>query len=255
MSWTKITTALVGAAFVFGAWQLQAADPGVSPEIAAAVKDASRPAADTQRDADRKPAESVAFAGMKPGDKVLDFMPGGGYFTRIFAKTVGPKGKVYALTPDEMLAGRATAADGIKKLAAEPGYENVAAINTSINNIKAPEPLDVVWTSLNYHDTFNPMLGPANNASFNKSIFDSLKRGGIYIIIDHAAARGSGARDTENLHRVDAESVKAEVTGVGFELVAESNLLEHPEDDHTSRVFDSGMRGKTDQFFLKFRKP
>lgn len=255
MSWTKVTTLLAGAALVFSAWQLQAADPGISAEIAAAVRDTSRPAADKQRDADRKPAESVAFAGIKPGDKVLDFMPGGGYFTRIFAKTVGPQGKVYALVPSEMLKDRPTAADGIKKLAAEPGYGNVSVISSSVNNIKAPEPLDVVWTSLNYHDTFNPMLGPANNASFNKSIFDSLKRGGIYIIIDHAATRGSGARDTENLHRVDAEGVKAEVTGVGFELVGESDLLAHPEDDHTSRVFDSNVRGKTDQFFLKFRKP
>ncbi len=227
----------------------------VPAAIAAAVADASRPSADKERDADRKPAEVVAFAGMKPGDKVMDILPGGGYFTRIFAKTVGPKGKVYAMVPAEMIKTRATAADAINKLAAEAGYANVAVQSMPLADIKATEPLDIVWTSLNYHDMHNPMLGPVPMGGYNKAVFNALKSGGIYIVIDHAAVVGSGSRDTDSLHRMDPEAAKAEVTGVGFVLVGESDLLQHPADDHTARVFDSGMRGKTDQFILKFRKP
>lgn len=247
------TRVLAGAAFSIAAFAF-AADPAPSPAIAAAVADAGRPAADTQRDADRHPAESVAFSGMKAGDKVIDLIPGGGYFTRIFSKVVGPNGKVYALTPEEMLSKMAKAADAAKALPAA-GYANVVPVSTSINAIKVPEPVDVVWTSLNYHDLHNALLGPANMGNYNKSVFNALKRGGIYIVIDHAAAPGSGTRDTDLLHRIDVEAVKAEVTGVGFQLVAESKVLAHPADDHTGKVFDSGIRGKTDQFLLKFVKP
>ena len=252
----KITTILAGAALSVVAFtQLQAADMAVPAGIAAAVSDASRPEADKARDADRHPAESVAYAGIKPGDKVIDVVPGGGYFTRVFSKTVGDKGKVYALVPDEMTKMRATAADGVKKIAGEPGYGNIEVIGSSINDIKAPEKVDVVWTSQNYHDMHNTMFGPANMTAYNKSVFNALKSGGIYIVIDHAAAKGSGSRDTEALHRIDPETVKAEVTGVGFQLVGESTVLAHPADDHTGKVFDAGVSGKTDQFLLKFKKP
>jgi predicted methyltransferase len=231
-----------------------AASAADQPAIAAAVADAGRPAADTQRDADRKPGEAVAFSGMKAGDKVIDLVPGSGYFTRIFSKVVGPKGKVYALTPDEMLGKMAKAADAAKALPTA-GYANVVPVSTSINDIKVGEPVDIVWTSLNYHDMHNPLMGPANMGSYNKSVFNALKSGGIYIIIDHAAAPGSGTRDTELLHRIDVEAVKAEVTGVGFQLLGESKILAHPADDHSGKIFDSGVRGKTDQFVLKFKKP
>lgn len=246
-------TSLLVASAVLGLASLTfAAEP--SPAISAAVADSARPAADTQRDADRRPAEAVAFSGMKAGDKVIDLIPGGGYFTRIFSKVVGPGGKVYALTPDEMLSKMAKAADAAKALPAA-GYANVVPVSTSVNDIKVPEPVDIVWTSLNYHDMHNPLLGPANMGSYNKSVFNALKSGGTYIIIDHAAAAGSGTRDTDLLHRIDVEAVKAEVMGVGFQLVGESNILAHAADDHTGKVFDAGVRGKTDQFILKFKKP
>jgi len=226
----KFTTILAGAALSFAAFTtLQAADMAVPAGIAAAVSDAGRPEADKARDADRHPAESVAYAGIKPGDKVIDLIPGGGYFTRIFSKAVGEKGKVYALTPDEMLKMRATMADGVKKIAAEPGYGNIEVISSPINEVKAPEKVDVVWTSLNYHDMHNPMLGPANMAAYNKSVFNILKPGGIYIVIDHAAAKGSGARDTESLHRIDAEAVHDAIAAMepkdgGGETLAETEM-------------------------------
>ena len=258
----RTRTMLAGAALFVGVGafagftsSVAAAADMVPAPIAAAVADASRPDGDKQRDADRKPAEVVAFAGIKPGDKVMDILPGGGYFTRIFAKTVGAKGKVYAMVPTEMIKARATAADGINKLAAEPGYSNVVVQTMPLADIKSTEPLDVAWTSLNYHDMHNPMLGPTSMGGYNKAVFNALKSGGIYIIIDHTAETGSGIRDTEGLHRIDPDAVKAEVAGVGFVLVAESDLLKHDADNHTGKVFDSGVRGKTDQFILKFKKP
>ena len=245
----------VGLALTLAPFTSVHAADSVPPYIAAAVADAARPEADRTRDADRRPGEVVAFAGIKPGDKVADILPGGGYFTRVFSKVVGAKGKVYAVVPDEMLKMRATAADGIKALSADPGFANVAVVTTPINAVAAPEPLDVVWTSLNYHDLHNKMMGPADIAAFNKSVFGALKKGGTYIVIDHASAKGTGVADTDTLHRIDVEAVKAEVTGAGFVLAGESDILRHSADDHTGKVFDSGIRGKTDQFILKFRKP
>ena len=258
----KSTTILAGALLAFtslklanhGAIAAEAA-PAISPAIAAAVADAGRPATDTARDADRKPAEMVAFAGLKAGDKVADLVPGGGYFTRVFSKTVGAKGKVYAVVPDILVKNNAKATDGISKLAADPAYNNVSVVVTPLYDLKLPEPLDVAWTSDNYHDFHNPMFGSPDMGAYNKSVFNTLKSGGIYIVIDHSAVIGAGTGATETLHRIDPESVKAEVTGVGFEFVGETNILAHPGDDHTTKIFETGVRGKTDQFVLKFRKP
>lgn len=222
--------------------------------VTSAVNDAGRPDADKARDADRKPGEMVAFAGIKPGSKVADLIPGGGYFTRIFAKAVGPKGHVYAFVPEELLKKRATAGDGIKALAADPGYSNVSIIEAPISGFSASEPLDIVWTSQNYHDLHN-WASPEDLAAFNKAVFAALKPGGAYIVLDHVAAAGASADVTETLHRIDPEVVKKEVMAAGFKLDGESNALKHSDDDHTAKVFDASVRGKTDQFILKFRKP
>ncbi len=232
---------------------LTAAD--MPAHVTAAVGDASRPDADKARDADRKPGEMVVFAGIKPGDKVADLIPGGGYFTRVFAKTVGAKGKVYAFVPEEFLKMRATAADGLKALATDPGYANLNVISAPMAAFKAPEALDAVWTSQNYHDLHNKMFGPADMAAVNKAVFAALKSGGVYVVLDHSATAGSGFSATETLHRVDAEAVKAEVMAAGFKFDGQSDALKNPADDRTGKVFDAGMRGKSDQFVLKFRKP
>jgi len=222
--------------------------------IDAAVNDASRPAADKTRDADRKPADMLVFAAVKPGAKVADIIPGGGYFTRLFAKAVGPKGHVYAFVPDELLKKRATAADGIKALAADPGYSNLSVTEGPVSGFSAPEALDLAWTSQNYHDLHN-WVSPEDLAAFNKAVFAALKPGGIYVVLDHVAAAGAPADVTETLHRIDPAVVKNEVTAAGFQFDGASDVLKHPADDHTAKVFDAGVRGKTDQFILKFRKP
>ena len=123
------------------------------------------------------------------------------------------------------------------------------------NKLTAPESLDLVWTSQNYHDLHDSFAKPADLALVNKAVFNALKRGGLYVVLDHAAEKGSGLRDTETLHRIDEATVKQEVLAAGFRLTGESNVLRNAEDAHTLKVFDPAIRHKTDQFILIFRKP
>ena len=238
------------------AWTSAALGANQAPmaeNIAAAVNDPLRPAEDKARDADRKPAEMLAFAGVKEADNVADLMPGGGYFTKLFSRAVGPAGHVYAFVPSEldtMMAKQGKTIPG-----PDSNYPNVSVIHQPLATFTAPQPLDIVWTSQNYHDMHDSFMGPPNMAAVNKAIFAALKPGGVFIVLDHAAADGSGLRDTNTLHRIDEAAVKAEVTAAGFVLEAESNTLRNPKDPRTVAIFDPSIRGHTDQFILKFRKP
>jgi predicted methyltransferase len=222
-----------------------------SAAIVAAVADKGRPEADTKRDTDRKPSEMLEFAGVKPGSKVADFIPGGGYFTRIFAKAVGPKGKVFAVTnPSPANAATPPAIFGI---AADPQYGNITVVQTGIANFAVPEQVDVFWTAQNYHDLF----ARARNidvSKVDKLIFDAIKPGGVFIVLDHAAAPGTPIDPDDKLHRIDPAHVKAQLISSGFRFEGESTVLRNPNDDHTKGVFDPAIRGKTDQFIYKFRK-
>jgi len=232
-----------------------AASP-VPPYAAAAVADKARPAEDVARDADRKPAEMIAFAGIKPGDIVVDVVPGKGYFTRLFAKAVGPKGHVYAYFPteiDSMLKGKPPSVTAVTNDSAN--YPNASLIHAPLSQFAIPQKADVVWTSQNYHDFHDSFFGPADLGVVNKAIYNALKPGGVYVVLDHVAESGSGLRDTETLHRIDPAAVKKEVTAAGFEFVGEDHSLRNPSDPHTKNVFDPSIRGKTDQFIYKFRKP
>lgn len=221
--------------------------------ITAAVDDSARPADDKQLDAERKPAEMLMLAHVKPGMRVMDLIPGHGYFTRLFAKAVGPKGYVYAFQPAEFDAFSKGKPAPIRAVAAE--YPNVSVIDVPANNLSAPESLDLVWTSQNYHDLHDSFAKPADLALVNKAVFNVLKRGGLYVVLDHTAEAGSGLRDTETLHRIDEATVKREVMAAGFKLASESKALRNAEDTHTLKVFDPAIRHKTDQFILIFRKP
>jgi predicted methyltransferase len=233
--------------------------PSIPAYVTAAVADSARPAADTQRDAERKPADMLAFAGVKPGAKVVDLLPGGGYFTRLFSAAVGPKGKVYALAPARAENAPADAPDraaAVKAIAADPHYGNVTVVSQPIKQLlqfTLPEPVDVVWTSQNYHDLHN--IPDTNVEDFDKVVFQALKPGGVYVVLDHAAEAGSGFRDTSTLHRSDAEAVKKEVESAGFKFQGASEVLRNKDDPHTAKVFDASIRGHTDQFILKFVKP
>ncbi len=218
--------------------------------ITAAVADPMRPAADTARDAERKPADVVEFAGVKPGDTVVELMPGGGYYTRILAKTVGPSGHVYSLVPT-FFASRPGAMDKLNDLAKQ--YGNVTMVTADLDNFTVPKPADVVWTTENYHDFHN---GPnANIAGLDKSAFNALKPGGIFYVEDHAAAPGAGTTVTSTLHRIDKAAAISEIEKAGFKLDAQSDLLANPADTHEKKVFDPAIRGHTDKFMLRFKKP
>ena len=223
--------------------------PAPSATVTAAVADPSRPPEDVARDANRKPAQVIAFAGLKPGDKVADLIPGSGYFTRIFAKVVGPTGRVYAAVP-QALAARAGVMDGLNAIAkANP---NVTASAIDFTKLEFAEPLDMVWTSENYHDFHNIPNGDV--VALNQVIFKALRPGGVFMVEDHSAP-GTGTSATSTLHRIDPEVVVQEVTAAGFVLEGRSNVLANPADPHTAPVFDPSIRGKTDKFLLKFRKP
>ncbi|HEX7711247.1 MAG TPA: methyltransferase [Sphingomonadaceae bacterium] len=238
------------AAVALAACGTQGQAQGANDAIAAAVADPGRPATDTARDADRKPAQIVAFAGVKPGDKIAELIPAGGYYTRILAKAVGPQGHVYAIVP-KFFASRPGGLDGINAIAKQ--YGNVTVVLADLNDFTVPEPVDLVWTSENYHDLHN---GPSPTiAADNKAVFNALKPGGIYYVEDHAAASGAGTTVTSTLHRIEPAAAISEIEAAGFRLDGRSDLLADPADAHDKPVFDPSIRGKTDKFVLRFRKP
>ena len=251
---TAVLIACCSAA-VAGSIRAEAA-PKIPGYISAAVADAARPAADKQKDENRKPAETVQFTGIKPGDKVVELVPGRGYFTRILAKVVGPKGHVYAMSPPRRPNAAPDSPDPVSfttAIAADPAYPNVTAQAGPLQSLTVAEPVDAVFTAQNYHDVHN--VPNIDIAAFNKSVFDALKPGGVYIVLDHAAEAGSGSRDTSTLHRIDPAAVKAEALSVGFVFAGESKVLANPQDAHAVAVFDPSIRARTDQFIFKFRKP
>jgi predicted methyltransferase len=242
-----IACAVVASCFAWG----PAAAQNIPAYITAAVNDPGRPAADKMRDADRKPAESLAFSTVKPGDQVLELVGAGGYYTRLLSSVAGPTGKVSVTVPDALFQARPESAAPLKALALEPGHWNVVVLMQPAGTPQTQGPQDVVWTSLNYHDFHNPgMFAAGDMAMFNKYVFDALKPGGVFLVIDHAAAPGSGFTQTGTLHRIDPNAVKAEILKAGFVLDGESKALARPNDPRSARSDD-----KSDQFIFRFKKP
>jgi predicted methyltransferase len=224
--------------------------------IAEALRDPRRPAEQKQLDVFRRPGEVIAFAGVKSGDRVGDFMPGNAYFTRILRDLVGPSGRVYAFIPSEQLKNcDPSETQGSVAIARDPSYANVTVMRESLGKFGLPERLDVLWTAQNYHDLHDPFLGPPDIAALNRAFFDSLKPGGVFLVVDHVAQSGSGVRDTNTLHRIDPERMRHEIESAGFVLEDTSTVLRNPADDHTKKVFDPTIRGRTDQVVMRFRKP
>jgi len=225
-------------------------------DFAAALADPARPATDTERDANRKPAEMLSFSGVRPGSVVADYAAGQGYFTRLFTDAVGPGGRVYAVVPSELFVYpnivKGTA--DIESWAAK--HPNVTvSFASALPAVSFPEKLDLFWISQNYHDLHDPFMGPVDMAAFNKAVYAALKPGGLYVILDHVAAPGSSAGVTDTLHRIEPSVVRREVEAAGFIFDGRSDLLANPKDPHTVGVFDPSIRGRTDQFVLRFRRP
>jgi len=197
-----------------------------------------------------KVPEVIAFIGLKKGDKVADII--GGRLTGALAQAVGPSGKVYAVETAEIVKRHPQILDRMKALAAQS--PNVVVSDDPVASALPPG-LDAVFIRQNYHDLYDKFMGPADVPAFNKAVFAALKPGGVYVVLDHAAAADSGISATDTLHRIDPARVKADVLAAGFKLDAESSLLANKDDDHTKNVFDPSVRGHTDQFLYRFKKP
>ena len=197
-----------------------------------------------------KVPEVIAFIGLKKGDQVADIVAG--RLTASLADAVGPTGKVYAVETAEVVKVHPDALTQMKDLSTRS--PNVVVSDDPVGS-PLPSSLNAVVIRQNYHDLYDKFMGPADVPAFNKAVFAALKPGGVYVILDHAAAAGSGIDATETLHRIDPARVKADVLAAGFKLDATSSILANQSDDHTKKVFDPSVRGHTDQFLYRFRKP
>ncbi len=205
-----------------------------------------------------KQAELIRFATVTAGTTVIDVYPGNGDWTRIFSDVVGTEGRVYSFVPGEVAHFKNDPVGLMRTLAQELGRENVDAVSADVAAIAEAIPAaDVVWMHLFYHDLHTPLIQAkgATADAFNRAVFASLNSGGRYIIVDHAAASGSGTTDTPSLHRIDPASVVEEVRAAGFLLDAQSDMLAKADDMHTIKVFDPAIKGGTDRFVYRFVKP
>ncbi|HEX6994746.1 MAG TPA: methyltransferase [Gammaproteobacteria bacterium] len=246
----SVLVAAAAALFVggrAGAQDVYQIPPDTPAHIRRAVGSPARPAEQRERDVNRKPAEVLTLVGLEEGDHVIEIASFGHYYTTMLVEAVGPDGYVdmYDLPYTERFAGEAARAF-------DDEHDNATYHLQDYNDVQFPQDVDVVLNVLYYHD-----LKPqgVDTAKFNAKLFDALKPGGAYLVIDHKAEDGSGWRDAATIHRIGVETIIEEVTAAGFELEVDSDLLAHPEDDRSAMVFAPGVRGGTDRAVLLFRKP
>jgi predicted methyltransferase len=223
---------------------LAAANPWTAEQLSKALAEASRPQADRDRDANRKPAELMAFLGVERGMTALDLIAGGGYLTEVLSVAVGREGKVYMQNPPGLSAR-------VGDRLANDRLPNVVKVEGNLPNpAVAPGSVDFAITAMNFHDIYN--RDAAAGEAFMKNVFEALKPGGVFGVVDH---RGNDGADNAKLHRVTKQAAIDTAKAVGFVVEAESDVLANPADDRTLPVSDPSIRGKTDQFTLKLRKP
>lgn len=225
--------------------------------VAAAIAAPSRSADNVKLDESRKPAEILRFLGLRRGMGVIDLFGGNRYWAEIIAPAVGPKGHVLVWEPTQFYdAGAKKAFEEFEKR-----NPNVSIVSTPFEAISLPKnSADSVMLNLNYHDTYwqsekykIPRMEPA---AFLKSVYAAMRPGAVIGVIDHAASPNADTRATvEKLHRIDPNVVRRDFERAGFVFAGSSDLLRNPADDHSLLVFDSKIRGKTDRFVFKFKKP
>ncbi|MEE2526578.1 hypothetical protein V0U79_09380 [Hyphobacterium sp. HN65] len=237
-----------------------AAQTQSNDHISAAVNDPSRPESETARDAGRHPADVLTFAGVQPGWRVAELGAGSGYYSRILSSAVGADGEVISENMDWLIQRFPSTDEAISSLASE--RSNVTRLVTPTASVLEgyENELDAAFMMLIYHDqTWQPEGIPTptaeDRAAMNRSIYDALRPGGVFLVVDHRAEDGTGDSMAGVHHRIDEAFVREEVLAAGFELVAESDLLANPDDSRTTSVFDPSIRGNTDRFVLLFRKP
>jgi predicted methyltransferase len=226
----------------------------IDMKVEAALVADSRPDTDRARDENREPIETLNFLGLKDNMRVLELLPGRGWYTRLLAPTLAENGKLYV----------AIGASRIREdLLSEPGFENVEVLETSANHRRSEtrslylvdefefgvDDLDMVLTFRNLHN-----FSKEHRDVINSSVFDSLKSGGLYGVIDHTR-RHMEPNNAENRRRLDPVLVVKELLDLGFEFVAYSDLHYRPDDELEYEVGRRSVSGNTDRFTLLFRKP
>jgi predicted methyltransferase len=205
-----------------------------------------------------KLSELIRFARVEAGATVIDVYPGDGDWTRLFSDVVGPEGRIYSFVPTEIAALKDDQVNRMRTLATERGRQNVEAVSADLVAMPAvTQAPDVVWLHLFYHDLHTKLIQAkgAAAADFNRAVYERLKPGGYYVIVDHATAAGAGTSDTQSLHRIDPASVREEVTAAGFVLDAQSSMLANVDDPHALKMFDPAIKGETDRLVYRFMKP
>ena len=231
--------------------QAAPATASLSPEAryAEALSDSRRLPEEVARDPLRKPADMLAFMNLQPGHAIADIRPEEGYFTRLFAPVVGAGGHVYAFVPNQTAARENAFADTLAST-----FPNTSRVTGALETMTFDQPLDVVFMGEEYHDFTIPRFG-VDVAAMNRRVFEVLKPGGLYVILDHQAADGAGISVSGTLHRIEAAALRCEVEAAGFVFDGESTVVRNPADDHSVTVFDPSIRGRSDRFVYRFRKP
>ncbi len=233
-------------------------DPSAAAAIEAAIASADRPSADRDQDERRRPAELLAFLGVEPGMRVVDVFAAGGYYTELLARVVGVKGQVIAYNNPPYAE---FAREPIAARYAGDRLSNVRQLTAAIDALElAPDSLDAALFVMSYHDLYwRPEDGswPATDpAVLLAALRSALRPGAVVVVQDHVAAAGADPTESVgSLHRIDPAIVRRDFAAAGFEFEAESAMLRHPADDHSLQVFDPVIRGRTDQFVLRFRNP
>ena len=222
--------------------------------VAAAINDPARKD-DAAYDGQRQMAAVMSFAQVKPGQKVVELEPASGYWTRVFSGVVGPTGHVYTIWPDQYQEYVTDEFARWQQRVATPKYSNVSLLRQPAADYKVPETVDLVFTCQNYHDYHDKFMGPVDMAAFDKKVFDSLKPGGLFVIVDNVAPAGTGFSATDTTHRIDPMAVKKEVESAGFVFDGASDALRNPADSHLLVSYKPPMTGHNDQFIYRFRKP
>jgi len=200
----------------------------------------------------------IRFARVAAGSTVIDVYPGDGDWARIFSDIAEPEGRVYSFVPAEVAHFNNDPVGRMRTLAKEPGRENVETVSADLVSMReVMQPADVLWLHLFYHDLHTTLIQArgATATDFNRAVYERLKPGGAYVIVDHAAAAGSGTSGTQSLHRIDPASAREEVEAAGFVLDAQSSMLANSDDPHSAKVFDPSIKGKTDRFVYRFVRP
>ncbi len=225
--------------------------------VSAAMAEKDRPAPDVALDAGRKPDVILPFTGLKAGDRVLDVMAGQGYYSRLAADVVGPKGAVIALMPTSYMKDEKVAAGWNALKVSDP---QVSVVVGAPGDATLPEKLDLTILHLTYHDLYwesekyqYPRTDPA---AFLAKLYASTKPGGRVLVVDHVGTAGVDPRvEADKTHRIDPAIVDRDFKAAGFKLAKTSDVLRNPGDDITKLVFDPAVRGKTDRQVWLFEKP